>query len=178
MPRPQPATPRPAPKPADQEKPKEPAPDEISWADTADTGLNGTELSKADFWDLFTGMDEIKETKPVMLYFYWPQEDTDDEKIGNMIRRCDLMEENIFSHEEVRRATLRFHCRKCNLKEDMSDELRKKYKVVMAPKVLFFDVRGKKVWQLTSTKANPEGVAKKMNKIADKSEELLESMKK
>ena len=54
----------------------------------------------------------------------------------------------------------------------------KKYKLKLVPKVLFFDVRGKKVWQLTSTKAKPEGIAKKMVRIAAVCKKLVERMKK
>ena len=60
----------------------------------------------------------------------------------------------------------------------MGEELKKKYKLTIVPKVLFFDVKGRKVWQLTSTKAKPEGVAEKMNKIAATCKKMIEHMNK
>jgi hypothetical protein len=111
-------------------------------------------------------MGDIQGTKPVMIYFYWPDEDeeSDDKNIANQVRRSKLMDE-ILTAEEIRRASTLFHCFKCNAKE-LSDELKKKYKIKTVPKILFFDVKGKKVWQLTSTKAKAKGVAKKMIAIA------------
>ena len=94
-----------------------------------------------------------------------------------MIRRCMLFEKNIFSTKEVRKASTLFHCLVCDFSK-MSEQLKKKYKLTLVPKVLFFDVKGRKVWQLTSTKAKPSGVAKKMLKIASSSKKLLEAMNK
>jgi thioredoxin-related protein len=73
--------------------------------------------------------------------------------------------DEILSHEEIRRVSILFHCFKCNAKE-LSDNLKKTYKIKTVPKVLFFDVKGKKSWQLTSTKAKPKSIAKKMKAIA------------
>ena len=84
----------------------------------------------------------------------------------------ELLEEEI-----VRRASVLFHCLKCNI-NDVSEELKKKYKLKLVPKVLFFDVRGKKVWQLTNTKAKPKGLARKMVQIAAECKKLLKRMKK
>ena len=126
----------------------------------------------------FEGMGDFKGTKPVMLYFHLPEEDADmdDKDIANQVRRCKLMDE-LLEEEIVRRASVLFHCLKCNI-NDLSEELKKKYKLKLVPKVLFFDVRGKKVWQLTSTKAKPEGIAKKMVRIAAVCKKLVERMKK
>lgn len=178
-PAPQPNTPQPEqPKPDKPEpEPVEPAPEEILWQATADAGLAKKELGKAPLWDVFTGMSELESTKPVMIYFYCPEQDSDDDDVKNMIRRCHLIAENVFADEAVRRASLKFHCRNCDFNE-ISDEVKKKYKLVVVPKVLFFDVCGRKVWQLTSTGAAPDGVAKKMDKIAAASAKLLEKMKK
>lgn len=112
----------------------------------------------------------------MLIFFYWPGEDTDDENIKNTIRKCGLIEK-IFEDEEVKRASVKFHCCKCDFKK-LSEELKKEYRLKVVPKVLFFDVRGKKVWQLTNVKASPEGVAKKMNSISAQCDKLLETMKK
>jgi thioredoxin-related protein len=114
-----------------------------------------------------------------MLYIFWPDEDaeSDDKGITNQIRRCNQMEEKIFSSEEIRLASVDFHCLKCSVKE-ISDELKKEYKISLVPKVIFFDVRGKKAWQLTSYSSKPKSIAKKMNQIAKRSAKLLEKMSK
>ena len=154
----------------------EPAPDNVAWAETSDAGVNKDEISDKDLWDHFTGLSDKKATKPILLFFYWPEEDTDDEDIKNTIRKCGLIEK-IFEDEEVRRASVKFHCYKCDFKK-MSEELKQEYSLKVVPKVLFFDVKGQKVWQLTNVKASPEGVAKKMTSIAAKCDKLLEAMKK
>ena len=135
-------------------------------------------MAKADLWIEFNDIASMKESKPLMLYFFHPDEETDNEDTKNMIRRCGIMDEEILGSEDVRRASLGFHCLKCNWKDDMGEELKKKYKITLVPKVIFFDVRGKKVWQLTSTKANPKGIAKKMDKIAIASKKLIEKLNK
>ncbi len=162
-------------KPA-QPKPEEPAPDKVAWAETSDAGVDKDEIANKDLWDLFTGLSDKKATKPVLIFFYWPEEDTDDENIKNSIRKCGLFEK-IFEDEAVRRASTKFHCCKCDFKK-LSEELKKEYRLTVAPKILFFDVRGKKVWQLTNVKASPEGIAKKMNSISANCDKLLEAMKK
>jgi hypothetical protein len=174
--------PRVRPRPeAQKEKEKElpPAPEEIGWKDTSGIDLTEEELKEKDLFDHFADMGDLKGTKPIMIYFFWPDEDeeSEDKKIANQVRRCKLMEENILSSEEVRRASVGFHCFKCNLKE-LSEELKKKYKLTRAPKILFFDVKGKKAWQLTSTKAKPKRVAKKMVEIALRCKKILEKIKK
>ncbi len=123
-------------------------------------------------------MADLKGTKPIMLYFYLPEEDADvaDKNIANQVRRCKLMDK-LLEEEIIRRASVLFHCFKCNI-NDVSDKLKKKYKLKIVPKVLFFDVRGKKVWRLTNTKAKPKGVAKKMVQIAAACKRLLKKMKK
>ena len=111
-------------------------------------------------------MGDLEDTKPVMIYFFWPEEDaeSDDKDIANQVRRCVLMDE-ILADEMVRRASVLFHCFRCNAKE-LSEDLKSEYKIKVVPKVLFFDTKGRKVWQLTSTKAKPKGIAKKMCGIA------------
>lgn len=153
----------------------EPAPDEIAWNVTSDAGLGKEEINGKKLWDHFTDMSDKKSTKAILVYFYWPEEDNDNEDIQNMVRRCKLMDK-ILEEEAIRRASVKFHCFKCSFK-DMSEELKKKYKLTVVPKVLFFDVRGKKVWQLTSTKASAEGVAGKMEKIAAACQKILEKDK-
>ena len=174
-----PQTPKPEPKPDGQssEKPKpvEPAPDSVAWAETSDAGVDKDEISKKELWDHFTGLSDKKATKPVLIFFYWPEEDTDDESIKNTIRKCGLIDK-LFEDEAVRRASVKFHCLKCDFK-NMSEELKNEHGLKIVPKVLFFDVKGKKLWQLTNVKASPEGVAKKMNSIAEKCDKLLEAMK-
>jgi hypothetical protein len=177
-PQPQPQTPKPQPgkqKPTPA-KPEEPAPDEVAWAETCDAGVGKEEMSKKDLWDHFTGLSDKKATKPVLIFFYWPEEDTDDASIKNSIRKCGLIEK-IFEDEAVRRASVKFHCLKCDFKK-MSEELKKKYRLKVVPKILFFDVKGKRIWQLTNVKASPSGVAKKMNSIAAKCDKLLKTVKK
>jgi len=174
---------RPNPKPdAKDAKKKElpPAPDSVEWKDTAGVKLNKEEFDSKDLFGHFSDMGDIKETKPVLIYFYWPEEDAEstDKNIANQVRLSKLMEDNILSSEEFRRASLCFHCFKCNIKDDVDDQLKTKYRLKVAPKILFFDVRGSKVWQLTSTKADPEGVAKKMAQIAAASKSIIDNMKK
>lgn len=119
-------------------------------------------------------MADLKCTKPVMLYFYWPEDDAQskDKNVANQVRRCKLMDK-ILSSEEVRRVSVRFHCFRCNLKE-VSDDLKKKHKVKHAPWILFFDVKGRRVWRLTNSKAKPAGLAKKMAQIAARCKKLLD----
>jgi hypothetical protein len=148
--------PRVRPRPeAQKEKEKElpPAPEEIGWKDTSGIDLTEEELKEKDLFDHFADMGDLKGTKPIMIYFFWPDEDeeSEDKKIANQVRRCKLME---------------------------SEELKKKYKLTRAPKILFFDVKGKKAWQLTSTKAKPKRVAKKMVEIALRCKKILEKIKK
>lgn len=171
-----PQAPKPDAQKPEQPKPEEPAPDKVAWAETSDAGVDKDEISKKDLWDHFTGLSDKKATKPVLIFFYWPEEDTEDEDIKNAIRKCGIIEK-IFEDEAVRRASVRFHCYKCDYKK-VSEELKKEYKLKTVPKVLFFDVRGKKVWQLTNVKASPEGVASKMTSIAANCDKLLETMKK
>ena len=175
-----PQNPKPEPKPdgrePEQSKPVEPAPDSVAWAETSDAGVNKDEIADKELWDHFTGLADKKATKPILMFFYWPEEDTDDEDIKNTIRKCGLIEK-IFEDEEVRRASVKFHCYKCDFKK-LSADLKKEYSLKVVPKVLFFDVKGKKVWQLTNVKASPEGVAKKMTSISAKCDKLLEAMKK
>ena len=181
QPQPTPGTPKSdTPKP---DKPEEPAPDKIGWKEVKDAGLSKDAIKETKLWKHFTDMSDadisdLETTKPIMIYFYRPYEETSDKKIQNMIRRCGLMEENIFCHEAVRRASVKFHCLWCNFRDDLGEDLRNKYKVTIAPKVLFFDVKGRKVWQLTSTNAKPKGVAGKMNKIAATCKKMIEHMNK
>jgi hypothetical protein len=154
----------------------EPAPDKVAWAETSDAGVNKEEIGKKELWDLFTGLSDMKATKPVLIFFYWPDENTDNEEVKNTIRKCGLIDK-IFEDEAVRRASVKFHCCRCDFKK-MSEELKSQYGLKVVPKVLFFDVKGVKVWQLTNVKASPEGVAKKMDSIAAKCEKQLEAMKK
>ncbi len=116
--------------------------------------------------------------KPILIYFYWPQEDanSDDQRIANQVRRCKLMDE-ILASKALRSACVLFHCYKCNMK-DLCDDLKKKYKLKLVPKILFFDVKGRKVWRLTSTKAKPAGIARKMAQIAADSKALLKKKSK
>jgi len=113
-----------------------------------------------------------------MLFFYWPSEDAqaDSEETAEQAERSMLMSE-ILSAEAVRAASTFFHCYKCNVKE-LDAKLKEKYRIRYAPKVLFFDVNGKKTWWLTNIKASPNGVAKKMAQIAFQSNKLLEEAKK
>jgi hypothetical protein len=156
--------PQPNPEPAEKELP--PAPDEISWNDTKGLELTQEEMAETKLWGRFEDMSDLEGTRPVMLYVYWPEEDEEnsDEEIANQVRRCKLMDE-ILDAEAVRRASVEFHCFKCSIK-DMSDQLKGEYKITLVPKVLFFDVKGRKVWQLTSTSAKADGVARKMVQIA------------
>lgn len=154
----------------------EPAPDKVAWAETSDAGVSKEEMAEKGLWDHFTDLADKKATKPVLIFFYWPDEDTDDENIKNTIRKCGLFEK-IFEDEAVRRASVKFHCYRCDFKK-LSEELKAEYKLKVVPKVLFFDVRGSKVWWLTNIKASPEGVAKKMEQIAADSKSILENMKK
>jgi len=101
----------------------EPAPDEIAWNITSDAGLGKDEIDQKKFWDHFTDMSDKKSTKAILVYFYWPEEDNDNEDIQNMIRRCKLMDK-ILEEEAIRRASVKFHCFKCSFK-DMSEELKK-----------------------------------------------------
>ncbi len=135
------------------------------------------DIEKTKIFEDFANMDDVKETEPVLIYFYWPSEDlSDDKNITNQMRRCKLMEENILSSEDFRREAAKFHCYKCDNKT-LDDVLKKKYKVKLAPKVLFFDVKGKKLWQLTSTSAKPARVAKKMRSIVARCERMLKNKK-
>ncbi len=154
----------------------EPAPDKVAWSETSDAGLGAEDIEQKDLWDHFTGLSDKKATKPVLIFFYWPEEDTDDADIKNSIRKCGLFEK-IFEDEAVRRASAKFHCYKCDFKK-LSSELKTAYKLKVVPKVLFFDVRGNKVWWLTNVKASPAGVAKKMDSIAADSKRILDHMKK
>lgn len=168
-PRPQPVTPRPkASKPKPNVPLPESAPDEIEWNDTAGKTLSDEEFDEADLFGRFSDMSDLNGDKPVMIYFFWPDEDeeSDDKNIANQVRRCKLMDE-ILTNEDIRKASTLFHCFKCDAKE-LSDKLKSKYKIKVVPKVLFFDVKGRKLWQLTSTKAKPKGVSKKMIDIAAK----------
>jgi len=168
-PRPQPVSPRPK---TSNPKPNVPlpetAPDKIDWKDTAGKTLSDEEFDEADLFGRFSDMSDLSDDKPVMIYFFWPDEDeeSEDKNIANQVRRCKLMDE-ILTNEEIRKASTLFHCFKCDAKE-LSDKLKSKYKIKTVPKVLFFDVKGRKLWQLTSTKAKPKGVAKKMIDIAAK----------
>lgn len=160
---------RPQPKPEPKKaEPLPPAPDCVDWKDTSGLDVSREDLRKEKVFKHFADLDGLEDTKPIMIYFFWPDEDadSDDKDIANQVRRCVLMDE-ILTHEMVRRASVLFHSFKCNAKE-LSDELKKAYKITIVPKVLFFDVKGRKVWQLTSTKAKPEGIANKMASIAAK----------
>ena len=157
---------RPNPKPeAPKKEPLPPAPDVVDWKETECIALAEEAFNEADLFARFTNMDGIAETKPVMIYFYWPEEDAEDtdKDIANMARRSVLMDE-ILTHEDIRRASVNYHCFKSNAKGLLALH-KSEYNLKIVPKVLFFDTKGKKVWQLTNTKANPTGVAKKMEKI-------------
>ena len=140
--------------------------------------MTGEDIKEKDVFGHFDGMGELVGTKPVMLYFYWPEEDADskDEDIANQVRRCKLMDE-LLAAEAVRSASVLFHSYKCNIKEVNAD-LKRRYKLKIVPKVVFFDVKGRKVWHLTSTKAKPDGVAGKMAELAAQSKKLLKKMNK
>jgi hypothetical protein len=152
-------------------------PDEIAWSETSDAGVEKDEINKKKLWEHFTDMSDKQATKPIMIYFFWPDEDEDseDKKIANKVRRCKLMDK-IFEDEVIRKVSVKFHCYKCNAKE-LSEELKKKYKITLVPKVLFFDVKGKKVWQLTSTRAKPKSIAKKMVAIIARCQKQLKKLK-
>ena len=147
----------------------------MAWKETTGAAT-GDELEKSELWADFSGMESLKDTSPVMLYFYLPDEETENADILNMIRNCRLMEENVFAHEAVRKVSVNFHCFKCDFKE-LSDTLKKKYGVKIVPKAIFFDVRGKKVNQLTNSKADPEDLAKKMNSIVAECKKMLNNAK-
>ena len=102
--------------------------------------------------------------------------DSNNEEIANQVRCCKLMDE-ILATEELRSACVLFHCYRCSIK-DVSDGLKREYKLTLVPKIIFFDVKGRKVWRLTTTKAKPDGIARKMAQIAADSKLLLKSMKK
>ena len=69
------------------------------------------ELKKTGVFEDFSNLSDLKGTKPVMLYFHLPEEDADidDKDIANQVRRCKLMDE-ILDTEDVRRASVLFHC--------------------------------------------------------------------
>ncbi|MFH1422162.1 MAG: hypothetical protein ABIH42_05560 [Planctomycetota bacterium] len=58
----------------------------------------------------------------------------------------------------------KFTCYKVNVK-NITDNLKSKYNIVFAPKILFFTTKGNQVWQLTNVKAKIETIVKKMEDI-------------
>lgn len=176
-----PQTPRPQPAPQTPEPvPDTSAPSEIDWKITAGVKLGREKIDETDIFSHFDALADLKGTKPIMIYFYWPAEDAqnEDKNMANQVRRCKLMDD-ILSSEEVRKASLNFHCFKVNLKE-LSKEFREKYGVAYAPKVKFFDVKGatRRTWQITTVKIKPEKVAKRMDLIVAECKRMLEKMKK
>jgi hypothetical protein len=164
--------------PAPQAKEVPPAPDSIDWKQTSALELGDEEFKTANVFGHFADLAGLEGTKPLMLYFYWPEEDasSDDEEIANQVRRCKLMDE-ILDAEPVRRASAEYHSFKVNVK-DLGEAYKDEYKITFAPKIIFFDVKGRKVWQLTSTSAKAEGVAKKMVEITVACKRMLQSANK
>lgn len=130
--------------------------------------LNG---EKTTPYDDFTGIEKIKEgEKPVLMYFHSTNEDEAE--------KCKAFEEALFKIAEVAEFIKdNFACVRMDT-EEMEEDMRKDYKVTRIPKVVFYDYKGKYLYNYRSSRPKASTFLAIMKKALSRNQRALEKAKK
>ena len=160
------------PKPARPE-PKGPERELPSWTDTSGTyPEDKKEARKATVFEHFAETAGNKMAKPILIYFYWP----DEGKPDRIALACASFEKNLSKASNFHDAAGEFGSYKCNLK-NVDKKLIAKFKL-KAPCILIFNATGKKVASIAKFPKNDKSLAKKLNKIKTSSDKAVEKAQK
>lgn len=130
---------------------------------------------KLTIFDEFEGLDEKRETKPVVFFFYVQPKDQKDR--SKSVLNCQQMG-RLLSHPKVSGIlNSEFHCYRRNF-ATTKKAIRKKYKVKTVPMLVFFDATGKVLYRLTSPKTKPERLEAMLKALVKKSDKNLEKLEK
>lgn len=129
------------------------------------------EAKKATVFEHFSGTADCKMDKPVVIYFYWP----DEGKMEKTAVACSKFEKGLAEAANLQSALSSFGCYKCNAK-DLDKKLVSKYSA-KAPVIVVFDATGKKVYNFNKASKSDKTVAKKMESIKKASDKAVEKAK-
>ena len=114
---------------------------------------------------------DLKLTKPVILLVYMVAGDSRHSQ--RKAEKCEEMRANVLGDKDFISASNEYIRLKLNI-EKLNSPLKAKYGISSAPRVVFFDCTGKKLYSFTNTKQKVKTLLKKMEGFVKKSDEVKE----
>lgn len=127
--------------------------------------------TKTTIFEDFEGLDEKRETKPVIFFFYTDPSSTKDR--SKAVLNCQQMV-RLLGDKKVSPILAKFLCYKRNY-ETTDKSILKKYNVKTSPMIVIFDATGKVLYRLSSPKTKPDTLAATLEAIAKKSDKNLKN---
>ncbi|TET35909.1 MAG: twin-arginine translocation signal domain-containing protein [Planctomycetota bacterium] len=157
---------RPAPP---REEPVRSRPSVPTWTEVKSTApKDDKELKKSDVFDCFDRIDVNKNAAPFLIYFYKPGRNESNKEV----KKCADFEKALDDASDVRKAAMDFGRYVCDA-SGLNKKTIKKFNV-KTPGIVIFDCQGKKVHTITSIPKKTKSLIKKLGKIKEASDKLVE----
>lgn len=123
-------------------------------------------IKETTLFEDFKDITKLKLKKPVIIFFY-------DTKNERRAEKCQKLRENVLADQEFIDAAKEFTRLQVDIAK-LNSPLKKKYRAISAPAVVFFDCTGKRLYRFTNPKQRVKTLIKKMEKFVTKSQEARE----